>query len=468
MAAGCSVRRSICQQEDAGHGSPLVAGRCPGRGRLEGPHQRLPFAQLRVDGSGQGHGPEVMHRVIGFHHHHHARAKAVGFHAGDAMAAQMRHHLRPCPAVQGFIPGHQRRGIPEIEFGRDVDDGATAGLEVRQARVGHDEVVHQVGLPRAHEGVAPCVQAQAFIDARVFHHAVDVAAVRRSAGLQRHELRLEPRGHGVLAADQRNRTFTGQPQRDGRPDAAGTVRDDEGPVFQVQVHAVSHVVSGHALRLQAVAARGGATPQRLALGHRQPRGRPTVYQPKDRDLQADGPKTLAAYLLQFQRHGHIVCAPVCRDAWAAWAAHGAPPRPSRSPVMASISACRDGCATGATTEASAATADMSRQTIEEHLANAEDVDRYRAPALDKGRDILELLAEHPDGMTRAEIVKELGRGPSEIYRMLERLVARQYVMRSAGGDRHALSLKMFALAHRHPPVNRTGQLSPNRQMHAEG
>lgn len=88
------------------------------------------------------------------------------------------------------------------------------------------------------------------------------------------------------------------------------------------------------------------------------------------------------------------------------------------------------------------------------LDNAEDGDRYRAPALDKGLDILELLAEHPDGLTRAEIVKELGRGPSEIYRMLERLVARQYVMRSAGGDRHALSLKMFALAHRHPPVNR--------------
>ncbi len=88
------------------------------------------------------------------------------------------------------------------------------------------------------------------------------------------------------------------------------------------------------------------------------------------------------------------------------------------------------------------------------LDNAEDSERYRAPALDKGLDILELLAEHPDGLTRAEIVKELGRGPSEIYRMLERLVARQYVMRSAGGDRHALSLKMFALAHRHPPVNR--------------
>ncbi len=84
----------------------------------------------------------------------------------------------------------------------------------------------------------------------------------------------------------------------------------------------------------------------------------------------------------------------------------------------------------------------------------EENDRYRAPALDKGLDILELLAEYPDGLTRAEIVKALGRGQSEIYRMLERLVARQYVMRSPGGDRHALSLKLFALAHRHPPVNR--------------
>lgn len=53
----------------------------------------------------------------------------------------------------------------------------------------------------------------------------------------------------------------------------------------------------------------------------------------------------------------------------------------------------------------------------------------------------------------AEIVKALVRGQSENYRMLERLVARQYVMRSPGGDRHALSLKLFALAHRHPPVN---------------
>ncbi|MFY8043719.1 MAG: IclR family transcriptional regulator, partial [Rhodoferax sp.] len=81
-------------------------------------------------------------------------------------------------------------------------------------------------------------------------------------------------------------------------------------------------------------------------------------------------------------------------------------------------------------------------------------DRYRAPALDKGLDILELLATQPQGLTRAEIVKEMDRSASEIYRMLERLVARQYVMRNLSGDRYALSLKLFALAHMHPPLSR--------------
>lgn len=81
-------------------------------------------------------------------------------------------------------------------------------------------------------------------------------------------------------------------------------------------------------------------------------------------------------------------------------------------------------------------------------------DRYRAPALDKGLDILELLASQPHGLTRAEIVKEMDRSASEIYRMLERLVARQYVMRNPSGDRYALSLKLFALANMHPPLSR--------------
>jgi DNA-binding IclR family transcriptional regulator len=82
------------------------------------------------------------------------------------------------------------------------------------------------------------------------------------------------------------------------------------------------------------------------------------------------------------------------------------------------------------------------------------VDQYRAPALDKGLDILELLSSAPAGLTRAEIVRELGRSQSEIYRMLERLVARHYVLRSLEGDRYSLSYKLFAQGARHPPLKR--------------
>jgi DNA-binding IclR family transcriptional regulator len=85
---------------------------------------------------------------------------------------------------------------------------------------------------------------------------------------------------------------------------------------------------------------------------------------------------------------------------------------------------------------------------------AAPADQYRAPALDKGLDILELLSSAPAGLTRAEIVRELGRSQSEIYRMLERLVARHYVLRSLEGDRYSLSYKLFAQGARHPPLKR--------------
>ncbi len=83
----------------------------------------------------------------------------------------------------------------------------------------------------------------------------------------------------------------------------------------------------------------------------------------------------------------------------------------------------------------------------------EEDDRYRAPALDKGLDILELLAATEEGLSQAEIAKALERSPNEIYRMLDRLVRRGYVLRTQG-DRYELSLKMFELAHARPPIQR--------------
>src|ERR1700734_420054 len=87
------------------------------------------------------------------------------------------------------------------------------------------------------------------------------------------------------------------------------------------------------------------------------------------------------------------------------------------------------------------------------MTDAEDLDRYRAPALDKGLDILELLAREEEGLSQAEIAKALGRTPNEHYRMLERLVRRGYVFRNAS-DRYELTLKLFGLAHFHRPIRR--------------
>ena len=81
-------------------------------------------------------------------------------------------------------------------------------------------------------------------------------------------------------------------------------------------------------------------------------------------------------------------------------------------------------------------------------------DKYRAPALEKGLDIIELLAEHGEGLSQGEVAKSLSRSPNEIYRMLSTLVRRGYVVRSAAGDKYSLSLKMFSISQRHPPIGR--------------
>ncbi len=85
---------------------------------------------------------------------------------------------------------------------------------------------------------------------------------------------------------------------------------------------------------------------------------------------------------------------------------------------------------------------------------AGDGEKYRAPALSKGLDILELLASCTDGMTQIEIAKELGRTASEIFRMLMVLRSRGYVELDEAGDRYRLTTKMFEVAHRHPPIKR--------------
>jgi DNA-binding IclR family transcriptional regulator len=78
------------------------------------------------------------------------------------------------------------------------------------------------------------------------------------------------------------------------------------------------------------------------------------------------------------------------------------------------------------------------------MATVEDR-KYSAPALEKGLDILELLAEHGAPLTLSQIAEELKRSISELFRMVDALVYRGYVAPAESGDGFELTNKLFAL-----------------------
>lgn len=77
---------------------------------------------------------------------------------------------------------------------------------------------------------------------------------------------------------------------------------------------------------------------------------------------------------------------------------------------------------------------------------------YSAPALDKGLDILELMADQKAGLTQSQIATALNRSIHQIYRMLNCLERRGYLHRAKSGDLYYLSMKTFEIAHRHAPL----------------
>jgi len=79
---------------------------------------------------------------------------------------------------------------------------------------------------------------------------------------------------------------------------------------------------------------------------------------------------------------------------------------------------------------------------------------YSAPALEKGLDILELLAGEESGLTLSGIAARLKRSVSELFRMLVVLQQRGYVHTPDGSDKYVATLKLFELAHRFRPVQR--------------
>jgi DNA-binding IclR family transcriptional regulator len=91
--------------------------------------------------------------------------------------------------------------------------------------------------------------------------------------------------------------------------------------------------------------------------------------------------------------------------------------------------------------------------------------KYAAPALEKGLDILELLSREEQGLSVSEIARRLGRSVSELFRMLVVLEHRGYIYIPPESDRYRLTLKLFSLAHRFRPIQRlTSVATPLMRM----
>ncbi|KQS54255.1 transcriptional regulator [Brevundimonas sp. Leaf363] len=79
-----------------------------------------------------------------------------------------------------------------------------------------------------------------------------------------------------------------------------------------------------------------------------------------------------------------------------------------------------------------------------------DERKYRAPALEKGLDVLELLAANGVAMTPSQMSSVLGRSVSELFRMIQVLEYRGYIEQSPAG--YALTNRLFTLGLAQAPV----------------
>ncbi|HEY4083093.1 MAG TPA: IclR family transcriptional regulator [Burkholderiaceae bacterium] len=78
--------------------------------------------------------------------------------------------------------------------------------------------------------------------------------------------------------------------------------------------------------------------------------------------------------------------------------------------------------------------------------------RYRAPALEKGLDVLQLIAAERAPISLVEIVRRLNRSSGELFRMVQVLEYRGYIARAPSSDGYVLTEKLFSMAMSQPAV----------------
>ncbi len=76
--------------------------------------------------------------------------------------------------------------------------------------------------------------------------------------------------------------------------------------------------------------------------------------------------------------------------------------------------------------------------------------KYRAPALEKGLDVLELLVAEARPLTMSEICTRLGRSQGEIFRMVQVLQSRGFLSQEDSSDGYYVTDRLFSMAMRQP------------------
>jgi len=93
---------------------------------------------------------------------------------------------------------------------------------------------------------------------------------------------------------------------------------------------------------------------------------------------------------------------------------------------------------------------MSRK-ISAKTETSVDSPTYVAPALEKGFNVIELLARTPQGLTASEIAAGLGLSMSEIFRIIMVMERRRWLRKSAG-DKYRVTPLVLDLAFRATPA----------------
>lgn len=84
---------------------------------------------------------------------------------------------------------------------------------------------------------------------------------------------------------------------------------------------------------------------------------------------------------------------------------------------------------------------------------------YSAPALEKGMDIIELLAEADSGLTVSEISHRLKRRMSELFRIIIVLERRGWLQKDPDSARFCVTYHLLKLAHRGTPARTLTQIA---------